>query len=280
MSAASAADFASASAQSFADGTVLAALNSSPTGYKNWVQSEKYPTISDEPVVTSIELSGTYKTEYYVGDALDLTGLEIAARWSNGDTNPLSLNEVEISGYDNTTRGVQSVTLTYGAASATFNVTVLKRPDTGNQNGTGNTITVKFTLLGDTLHDSDTDGKVHTLENGNLTTWIAQKSIAVDLNATVKDVLEQALTAAGYSWSNPSGNYIESITRNGVTLEEFTNGPNSGWMYRINGVHSLLGVNEQFLENGDEIVFHYTDDYTLESESAIWNEQGTGNSGG
>jgi hypothetical protein len=34
------------------------------------------------------------------------------------------------------------------------------------------------------------------------------------------------------------------------------------------------------LENGDEIVFHYTDDYTLESESAIWNEQGTGNSGG
>ena len=29
--------------------------------------------------------------------------------------------------------------------------------------------------------------------------------------------------------SNPTGNYVESITRRGVTLGEFDNGKGSGW---------------------------------------------------
>ena len=73
---------------------------------------------------------------------------------------------------------------------------------------------------------------------------------------------------------NPGGNYIESITRNGKTLGEFSNGNLSGWMYTLNGKHPLLGVSEQFLNNGDKIVFHYTDDYTKEEGSDKWNGGG------
>lgn len=64
--------------------------------------------------------------------------------------------------------------------------------------------------------------------------------------------------------------YIPSVTRNGTELGEFDNGTNSGWLYTINGKDSSLGVAQQFLSDGDEIVFHYTDDYTKEDYSMGW----------
>lgn len=57
------------------------------------------------------------------------------------------------------------------------------------------------------------------------------------------------------------------MTYNGVTLAEIDNGNNSGWMYTLNGAHPDLSVDQQYLEEGDVIVFHYTDDYTKED----WN---------
>ncbi len=60
--------------------------------------------------------------------------------------------------------------------------------------------------------------------------------------------------------------------QDGPELAEFTNGRiTRGWMYTLNGFHSDLGVKEQYLEDGDEIVFHYTDDYRKEHEHE-WSE--------
>ena len=84
------------------------------------------------------------------------------------------------------------------------------------------------------------------------------------------------LSAEGYTWRNTSGNYVQGITKKGASKElaEFTNGRNSGWMYTLNGHHSSLGVAEQFLNDKDEIIFHYTDDYTVEEGSEMWNKPG------
>ena len=41
-------------------------------------------------------------------------------------------------------------------------------------------------------------------------------------------------------------------------------------MYTLNGKHPDLGVNEQYLNNGDVIVFHYTDDYVNEEHVHHW----------
>lgn len=88
------------------------------------------------------------------------------------------------------------------------------------------------------------------------------------MNATVWDVLQQAAKENGkLSFTNPSGGYITAVTYNGVTLAEIDNGNNSGWMYTLNGAHPDLSVDQQYLEEGDVIVFHYTDDYTKED----WN---------
>lgn len=77
-------------------------------------------------------------------------------------------------------------------------------------------------------------------------------------------MFETALTKAGLTWVNDTdNNYIKSITKDGITLTEKQYGVQddmSGWMYTLNGVHSGLGVNEQFLTDGDCILFHWTDD--------------------
>ena len=246
-------------ATEFADGTVTAKLNNSQSGYsyKNWVQGEKYPVFSDKAVAMSLEASGNYKTTYTMGDALDLTGITLTAKWSDGTTSGVALNdpELKITGFDTNTRGQQTVTLSYGAAKAEITVTVLLP--------VGKDITVTFSLLGDSVHGNS--GDKHTLADGNLEKWIDGVTVTVGNNATVLDVITKAL-GSKYSIENETGNYIQSITpKDGKALGEFTNGKLSGWMYTLNGKHSNLGVAQQYLMNGDVIVFHYTDDYSREN---------------
>ncbi len=212
-----------------------------------------------------LAVSGDYKTTYYIGDELDLSGATFTAQWTNGDVTNPEAKDITVTGYDKNTRAKQTVTLAYGDAKTDITVTVLEKVDPDNPN-----ITVYFTLMGDSVHDSAT---THTLSAGNLTTWISQKSYEVSVNATVWDLMQIVQEQnSGLSFSNPSGNYVNSVTYDGTTLAEFTNGQNSGWLYTLNGKHPELGVSEQFLSKGDTIVFHYTDDYTKEEGSDKWQE--------
>lgn len=240
--------------EEFQNGTVVELLNNSESSLHNWIQGEKCPVHSSAPIVYELTVSGEYKTTYLMGEELDLSGAVFAAKWSDGTVTNPTLEELTITGYDSSVRGQQTVKIRFGAATLELQVTVLKPA--------GENITVTFTLLGDTLHGET--GEVHTRMQGNLETWVAETAYTVDVNATVKDVLELALKENGMTCSNPSGNYVESITRNGVTLGEFDNGSSSGWMYTLNGVYPSLGVSQQYLEGGDVIVFHYTDDYNVD----------------
>ncbi len=204
------------------------------------------------PVCYKLEISGA-KTEYYVGDEFDLTGATITAYWTMGkaNTHPTQV-DLKITGYDGGKHGQQTVTLQYGAAKVEIVVTVLyKEPED---------ITVTITLLGDKAHGDN--GQVHGLSKGGLTAWVSGHKVKVTTNMTVWDALKQL---PGVTWDNPTGNYIKRVTYGGVTIGEFTNGKNSGWMYTLNGKYPMLGVSEQYLKKGDVIVFHYTDDYTLEA---------------
>ena len=76
---------------------------------------------------------------------------------------------------------------------------------------------------------------------------------------TVYDVLKRACAAAGipleYSWTVEFGGYyIEGI--NG--LYEFDCGPESGWMYKVNGWFPNYGSSNYILKDGDIIVWEYT----------------------
>ena len=136
-------------------------------------------------------------------------------------------------------------------------------------------INVGLTILGDEIHDTEKDHTYHTYYAGNLETWLEQSEYTVVEGSTVKDVIDAALLANNMTCENPSGNYIASITKGDVTLGEFSNNSKkSGWMYTLNGVYPELGVSQQTVNNGDQIVLHYTDWYG-EEETHDWSSDWT-----
>ena len=218
--------------------------------------------------VDELKVSGTYKTDYYLGEELDLTGMEIVAYYSDGETKEVALSDLTIKGYDNTTRGNQELILGYEGATAEITVRVLKK---------AGKVRVQFQLLGDEAHG--TTGEEHTLMHKNLKIWIPNGFYELDENSTVYDLLRkieketEGLTINSRYNSTYKSQYIYGMVFKGVTLDELTNGANSGWMYTLNGKHVQVGVSNQYLEDGDAIVFHYTDNYTLEESKEYDQEQ-------
>lgn len=263
--------------EQFKDGTVAQLLNASESSLKNWITSENGPVHSREPIVYKLSISGNYQTSYVIGENLNLSGAVFTASRSDNLTFDVPLDEIEISGYDKNTRGVQTLTAKYGLVTCEFTVTVLKAE---NSDPTKNVITVYFKLMGDDNHNWADDyipeeEEAHTLQYGGLKTWISNAAYTIDRNATVADLLNLVAEKHGVVFDNPTGNYVESVTYNGITLGEFDNGNLSGWMYTLNESHPIYGISEQFLEDGDRIVLHYTDDYTKEEGSEHWGTGGT-----
>ncbi|MCM1149307.1 MAG: S-layer homology domain-containing protein [Butyricicoccus sp.] len=258
-----------------ADGSVIQALNEGTHSTKNWILDEDgKPAFSGEAIAYKLEVTG-YKDSYYIGESLDWSGATFTVTMSDDTTKTLTLSELEISGFDNKKQNVSHVVVRYQTARAELEIRVLK-PSSGDVSK--DNITVSFTLMGDSAHGEPTAATgTHTLKGGGLTTWISKTDYTLGLNATVWDLMQEAAKGNDkLTIGNPSGNYVDEITYDGVTIGEFTNGSLSGWMYTLNGKHPNLGVSEQFLDDGDAIVFHYTDDYTKEEGSEQWSGGTTG----
>ena len=78
----------------------------------------------DEITVTDLEISTpATKTEYNVGDTIDITGLELLASYNNGATATIT-SGYDVS-YDFSSSGTKTVTITYDGVSTTYPVTVM-----------------------------------------------------------------------------------------------------------------------------------------------------------
>ncbi len=122
------------------------------------------------------------------------------------------------------------------------------KPDEGKT-----TITVRLTLSGDTG------------------VWL-NKSVSVSSGVSAYDVLTSVLAENGYTWEGTS-TYISYITHpNGKRLGEFTNGKNSGWLYKVNGVLATVPIGDHAVDDGDSIVFYYTNDWTLDPDAGSMSE--------
>ena len=92
--------------------------------------------------------------------------------------------------------------------------------------------------------------------------------------STVYDVFSDLLAEHRYTCKR-RGSYIAAITSNsGVTLEEFDEGKNSGWMYRVNGVLVGRYMSAQGLKDGDRIELYFTSDWTSEPGAEGWQKPG------
>lgn len=102
----------------------------------------------------------------------------------------------------------------------------------------------------------------------------AESDLKYAEGSTVYDVFSDLLAEHGYTCKR-RGSYIAAITSDsGVTLEEFDEGKNSGWMYRVNG--ELVGryMSAQGLKDGDRIELYFTSDWTSEPGAEGWQKPG------
>ena len=81
--------------------------------------TEVPPTVDSIAVKTS-----PIKTTYTVGEILDLTGGKITVTKSDNSTEEIAITSEMVIGFDNTTAGTKTITVTYEEKTATFTVTV------------------------------------------------------------------------------------------------------------------------------------------------------------
>ena len=82
-------------------------------------------------------------------------------------------------------------------------------------------------------------------------------------NDTVWDVLQRATKEhkIQMEYQGANENIYNSVYVEGINhLYEFSAGPLSGWMYKVNGVYPNYGCSQYTLKDGDVIEWHYTVD--------------------
>lgn len=128
----------------------------------------------------------------------------------------------------------------------------------GGGGGSSSKINVSFTLTGDSL-------------------WLTESNIYVNANTSAAELLRKVFDDNGVVCEGLDSGYIKSVTYNGITLREFEKGPNSGWMYKVNGETPDVPINNYKLSSGDKVELLYVDDYTKVSYggNSYWDEEET-----
>ncbi len=203
------------------------------------------------PVVTleSITVSGPTKTEYEIGDELDLTGLVVTAHYSDGNEKVLSAGDYEVSGFDSSTAGEKTITVTYQGKTEAFTVTVkeAEKPVVTLESITISGPTKTEYKIGDeldlaglvvTAHYSD--GSTKVLEAKDYTVSKFDSSTAGEKTITVTYQGKTAAFKVTVKEAEKPVVTLESITISGPTKTE----------YRIGEKLDLIGL---------VVIAHYSD---------------------
>jgi len=86
---------------------------------------ENYYTYHDTSLDFELNITAPKKTTYMWGDELELEGMTVSLRNSDGEN--VVVTNYEINGYDKETLGEQTITVTYKTQSKIFTVTVIER---------------------------------------------------------------------------------------------------------------------------------------------------------
>lgn len=106
-------------------------------------------------------------------------------------------------------------------------------------------------------------------------TWLS-KSVTVKKGSTVYHAFAKALEGSGITAVGAESGYIRSMTKDGVTYGEFTSGPNSGWLYKVNGRLPSLPLTQQAVADKDYVLWYYTSDWKTDPDAGkMGNEEVT-----
>lgn len=133
--------------------------------------------------------------------------------------------------------------------------------DVADTNGDGKltcTLEVRCDTLLGKLDQMTPEKAALVPENG-----ILLETVELEFNGgeSVFDVFRKVLREEKIHFEYVDASAYDSVYIEGIgNIYEFDCGPQSGWMYSVNGVHPGLGCSAYTLADGDVIVFHYTCD--------------------
>ena len=150
----------------------------------------------------------------------------------------------------------------------TINVSLSGKPSSGNK-----TITVSLKFL---IHDANKcNGEYTYKSNSSAYKTLISGSVSLSEGQTVFDALDSLLKENKIDYVEKTYGYISSIDG----LGEFDHGPNSGWLFMVNGKTSQKGCRDYTLTKNSTVTWFYTDDYTNELGSEPWTKgSGSGSS--
>ena len=158
---------------------------------ENGVNQKATYNVDVKDTVTSVTLKVVpNKTEYKYNEELDVTGGKIEITKGSGTTT-INLDSSMVSGYDKTTLGERTLTITYGGQTVTYKVTV-KDYVTGIT-VTPNTVTGKYNdELSKLINDNNITYTVTYAKAGAKTPVVLAESMVAGYNKT--NIAEQNLT--------------------------------------------------------------------------------------
>lgn len=137
-------------------------------------------------------------------------------------------------------------------------------------------ISVEFTLLG-----NKPQAMIRTMslrvQSSSVGDVLVEATVdKLEAGTTVFGLFRKVLAEQGYTYK-AVGSYVKSVTdADGNTLSERDGGPNSGWIYTVNGKMPSIYMNGYSLKEDDVVVVRFTNDYTKEDDF----NTGDGNNGG
>lgn len=178
-------------------------------------------------VLTSIAITRpANKTNYYIGEKLDLTGMVVTGTYNNGSKKTLPITTANVTGF-NSTRAVtgQVLTITYGGKSTTYKVNILN-----------------ILLQSIAITKAATKLNYYVGEPLNLTGLVVTGTYS---NGVKKALPITTANVTGFNSSKPANAQVLTITYGGKTTT-----------YKVNILPIL--VTDVVITGGDTVVNGYT----------------------
>lgn len=182
---------------------------------------------------------------------------------------------VSCSGYQTKT-GSFTVTEAEAASHAqkTINVSLVSE---GSGSGSGSS-TKSYTVTVRVMVPPADRSKSYTYKHDsrsytNLLTTTSKVTVAA--GSSVCDAFITILDQNGIDYVEQDNGYFPTIGG----WSEYDRGPNSGWMYRVNGSVPSVALRDYELTGNATVVWYYTDDFSNDYGSESWNDNSSSSSG-
>ena len=118
-------------------------------GWQRELKKNEDGTVADD-AITIVSLPD--KTEYVLGESLNIKGMKVLAKYEDGGEETISVGYSDVEGYKKNVLGEQTLTYTYNGASVTFTVTVVEEATSeepvGSEDDTNSDILDSFGCAG------------------------------------------------------------------------------------------------------------------------------------